>query len=75
MPLSFVVASLAMKLVNIISTAIWQGRIHAQLEKVGFNEDLINQLVNTNWIRTIALLTQALIALYCVMSTLKQYNE
>jgi hypothetical protein len=75
MPMSFAVTSVTLNLVNIISTAIWQGRIHGQLEKVGFNEELINQLVNTNWIRTVALLTQALIALYCVTYTLNHYNK
>ncbi len=75
MPKSDAIISLTLNIINIISTIIWQGRIHAKLEKVGFNEDLINQLTNTNWIRTIALLTQAFIALYCVMNALKHYNN
>src|SRR5258708_6077689 len=50
MQVSFVIAALSMNLVNIISTAIWQGRIHGQLEKTGFNEELLNQLISTNWI-------------------------
>lgn len=70
MPAPFVMASLLLNLINIISTAIWQGRIHGQLEKDGFNAALLNKLTNTNWVRTSALFAQALIALYCVMNAL-----
>ena len=71
MPLSLTIASLVMNVVNVASTAIWQGRIHGQLQNTGFNETLLNELISTNWIRTAALLIQGLIALYCVMKTIK----
>ncbi len=71
MPFAFIIASLCLNIINITSSVIWQAKIHGQLEKVGFNEELINHLVNTNWIRTSALLIQSLIALYCVMKTIK----
>ena len=71
MSLTTVISSLIMNLINITSTAIWQGKIHAQLEKVGHDEFLLKKLINTNWIRTLALLVQGLIATYCVFSALK----
>jgi len=70
MSLLEVIISLFMNLVNIIATAIWQGRIHAQLEEIGYDESLINKLITTNWIRTSALLVQSLTAIYSIFSTL-----
>ena len=51
---------------NIVSTMIWQGRLHGALAATGYDEKRVSLLIRTNWIRTAALLTQAVIALYCV---------
>jgi hypothetical protein len=71
MSFSFAIGSLSLNAINVISTAVWQGRIHGQLERVGFDERLLNQLIGTNWIRTATLIIQALVALYIVMKALK----
>src|SRR5437867_12049937 len=52
--------------VNIVSTMIWQGRLHGALAATGYDEKRVSLLIRTNWIRTAALLTQAVIALYRV---------
>jgi len=52
--------------VNIVSTMIWQGRLHGTLAATGYDEQGVRLLIRTNWIRTAALLAQAVIALYCV---------
>lgn len=64
------ILSLVLNLVNIISTAIWQGRLHSHLANSGYNELLIHQLISTNWIRTIALFTQSVLAIKCATSAL-----
>ena len=68
--LPFLITTLAMNLVNILSTAIWQGRIHSQLASVGYDAILVDKLVKTNWIRTFALLIQGLKALFCTVNAL-----
>ena len=52
--------------VNIVSTIIWQGRLHGELAATGYDERRVRLLIRTNWIRTAALLAQAVLALYCV---------
>jgi hypothetical protein len=52
--------------VNIVSTMIWQGRLNGALAATGYDEKRVSLLIRTNWIRTAALLAQAVIALYCV---------
>jgi hypothetical protein len=57
------VAAIALNLANLISTAVWQGKIHGKLAAQGYDEALVRQLIQTNWIRTIALLIQSFLAL------------
>ena len=64
MPFNIAILSLILNSINLVSTAIWQGRLHGQLAEIGYSESLINQLVNTNWIRTAALFIQGVIAVY-----------
>jgi hypothetical protein len=52
--------------VNIVSTMIWQGRLHGVLAASGYDERHVRLLIRSNWIRTAALLAQAALALYCV---------
>jgi hypothetical protein len=52
--------------VNIVSTMIWQGRLHGVLAATGYDERRVRLLIRTNWIRTSALFAQAALALYCV---------
>jgi hypothetical protein len=55
-------ACVALNLTNIDSTIVWQGRIHARLARTGYDDDSVNRLIQTNWVRTAALLLQAFIA-------------
>jgi hypothetical protein len=71
MSFNIALASLILNLVNLASTFIWQGQLHGQLANVGYNEALISQLINTNWIRTSALFMQGVIAVYCAMTAIK----
>jgi hypothetical protein len=62
MPLSSAVISFGLNVINVLSTAIWQGKLHAQLAVSDYEEGAVQKLVKTNWIRTAALLIQALIS-------------
>lgn len=53
----------ALNAANLISTILWQGRMHGKLAVVGYDEALVRRLVQTNWIRTIALLLQSILVL------------
>jgi len=59
-------AAVVLNSVNIVSTMIWQGRLHGVLAATGYDEQRVRLLIRTNWIRTAALLAQAVIALYWV---------
>ncbi len=62
MPLSLSILAVALNVINIGSTAIWQGKLHGQLAELGYNQAIIAQLANTNWVRTFALLAQGILA-------------
>ena len=49
-----------------LSTAIFQAPIHVQLAADGKDDDKINKLINTNWIRTIAWSGRAMLIGYIV---------
>jgi len=65
-PARAVVAAVVFNAVNTMSTMVWQGRLHGVLAATGYDEQRVRLLIRTNWIRTTALLAQAVIALYCV---------
>jgi hypothetical protein len=65
-PRFLVGASLACNCINLISTGVWQARLHGELAKSGYQELLVRKLVRTNWIRTFALLLQASFAIAAV---------
>ncbi len=44
----------ALNLVALVSTFLWQRAIHAQMAETGYDETSIRRLVATNWIRTSA---------------------
>jgi hypothetical protein len=50
----FVYIGLAMNMIAIASTVIWQARIQGQMARTGFDAKKIQTLISTNWIRTIA---------------------
>ena len=59
-------AALALNLVQLASTAVWQRRLQAEMAVTGFDEAKIHRLVTTNWVRTIAFLAQAELAVTIV---------
>ena len=62
---------LVLNLINMVSSVIWQGRLHAQLATTGYQAALVNQLLRTNWVRTIVLFIQGLVAVYCAISAIR----
>ena len=50
----FVYIGLAMNLVALASTIIWQARVQGQMAESGFDAIKIQTLISTNWIRTVA---------------------
>jgi hypothetical protein len=55
-------AALALNVVQLASTFRWQRPLQAEMAIAGFDADKARQLVVTNWIRTAALLAQAVLA-------------
>ena len=65
-PTWLALVAVVFNVVNIMSTMIWQGRLHGVLAATGYDEKGVRLLIRTNWIRTAALLGQSVLALYCV---------
>jgi hypothetical protein len=65
-PPAMVTTAVLLNVAVLISTAIWQGRLHGQLVRTGKSEAAINLLVATNWIRTAAFSVQAIFAVWIV---------
>ena len=59
-------AALALNLVQLASTAAWQRRIQSEMAITGYDEARTRLLIATNWIRTLAFLLQALLAIVIV---------
>ncbi len=52
--------SVFLNLLVVASTVIWPGRIHSLLAQNGYDEQLVQKLISTNWVRTIAFLVQGI---------------
>lgn len=65
-PAAIAMTALLLNVAVLISTAIWQGRLHSRLVQAGKSEAAINLLVATNWIRTTAFSIQAIFAVWIV---------
>jgi hypothetical protein len=65
-PPAVAMVAVLLNIVVLISTAMWQGRLHSQLAQAGKSESAINRLVITNWIRTAAFTIQAIFALWII---------
>ena len=66
MSASEAMAALALNLVQLASTAIWQRRLQSEMATTGYDEAKTRLLVTTNWIRTLAFLAQAVLAVVIV---------
>ena len=68
-----VILFLTLNIAALISTFTWQRKIQGQMAVTGYDENKINLLLLTNWIRTIVFLLQAIIAVAITMQALS-YN-
>ena len=58
----------ALNLMNLLSTIVWQGRMRGTLARIGYDEILVKRLIVTNWLRTAALLLQSFVAFATLLS-------
>jgi hypothetical protein len=63
LPFAIPAIGLGLNVVNIISTIVWQGRMHSWLAKEGYDATVVGRLVGTNWVRTAALMSQSVLVL------------
>jgi hypothetical protein len=68
--LTEVLLFLVLNIVALISTFTWQRKLQGQMAITGYDENKINLLLSTNWIRTIVFLLQATIAVTITMQAL-----
>jgi hypothetical protein len=54
----------------LVSTAVWQGRLHGQLVELGKSDAMIDVLVRTNWIRTGAFTIQGALVIRMLVDAL-----
>jgi hypothetical protein len=66
MPAVVAVSAVLLNVAVLVSTAVWQGRLHGELALAGKSERAINLLVTTNWIRTAAFSIQAVLAIWII---------
>lgn len=71
---NFVYLSIALNLIVIVSTFIWQKALHVQLAETGFDIAKIKLLLTTNWIRTVAYAIQGIVVLILLKNTLQHFN-
>jgi len=65
------ILSLALNIIALFSTFVWQRKLQGEMAITGYDESKINLLVSTNWIRTIAFLIQAIIAVSIIINAVK----
>jgi len=62
MSMTITILSLLLNLTAFVSTLIWQRKLQGEMAVTGYDDRKISMLISTNWIRTIAYLVQALLA-------------
>ena len=60
--------SLFLNIVALLSTFRWQRKLQKEMANTGYNEEKINFLISTNWIRTFLFTTQAVMAVVIVIN-------
>ncbi|HEY4937034.1 MAG TPA: hypothetical protein VII44_10660, partial [Puia sp.] len=63
--------SLILNLIALLSTFIWQRKLQGEMAVHGYDERKISTLISTNWIRTIAFLIQAILAVLIIINAVK----
>jgi len=71
MSLTIAIVCLVLNIVALTSTIKWQRKLQGQMAVEGYNENKINLLNSTNWIRTIAFLTEGVIAVAVIINAVK----
>jgi hypothetical protein len=71
MSLTIAIVSLVLNIIALTSTIKWQRKLQGQMAVEGYNENKINLLNSTNWIRTIAFLTEGIIAVAIIINAVK----
>lgn len=68
MTLTESIAVLLLNLLSLLSTIKWQRKLQSEMAETGYDENKINLLVSTNWIRVFAFLIQGILAVVIIMS-------
>lgn len=71
MPGTVTILSLALNIIALVSTFVWQRKLQGEMAITGYDESKINLLVSTNRIRTIAFLIQAIMAVSIIINAVK----
>jgi hypothetical protein len=65
------IMSLVLNIIALVSTFAWQRKLQAQMAVTGYDEGKINLLNSTNWLRTVAFLIQAILAISIILKAIK----
>lgn len=71
MPETAIFISLFLNIMAFASTFIWQRKLQGEMAVTGYDERKISLLISTNWIRTIAFLLQAILAVTIIVNAVK----
>jgi hypothetical protein len=67
MSMTEVIISLTLNIIAFISTFGWQRKLQGEMAASGYDQAKISILNSTNWIRTIAFIIQAAVAVYIII--------
>jgi hypothetical protein len=68
LPRYIAILTLVLNIIAFISTVTWQRKLQGEMADTGYDEIKILLLISTNWIRTLAFLFQAIIAVAVIMN-------
>ena len=71
MPESITILSLILNITALVSTFAWQRKLQGEMAIEGYDENKINLLISTNWIRTATFNLQAIIAVSVIINAVK----
>jgi hypothetical protein len=71
MSMTVTILTLALNIIALVSTIVWQRKLQGEMAITGFDESKINFLISTNWIRTIVFLLQAIMAVSVIINAVK----
>jgi hypothetical protein len=71
MPEAAIFISIFLNIMAFASTFIWQRKLQGEMAVTGYDERKILLLISTNWIRTVAFLLQAILAVTIIVNAVK----